>query len=419
MGRKFKSNKVLRRLARMFKRKRHHSKLNGPDDCTQLQAGPSFPLEIFELIIDFVWPDRQALFACSLTCKAWLHRSRHNLFYSIQLRRQEHLTQLSSMVEAEPRLGRIVRELFVVPYHMQSQLFGSFPFTLGGQLPNVNRLRIDIRRDYYPYVHPDFFCAFSRFSSITTLEIHRIQFPTFGDYVMLVCALPRLTSLSCWMVDWLKKTYDPALLKEHDGRLPLNHLSMRQMNWSAELADFLLAIASIADLQSLSTYFLGSQEVEHVNRLLETAGSSLRRFAIGLPPSSGLRSQNKLISPWDGHLPRLVHNTRLSTLQLDFDGGNDWASEFLPSISSSLISDVTVRWPPLPKPLKLKHYHCDKIDIALCLPQFKKLERVVFQVVGNFDIAFASACRVEILSRFPLLAARNIVEVEIVTADDS
>lgn len=263
---------------------------------------PELPLDVYELIIDFVWPDRDALLACALTCRAWYARSRANLFYRVELYNLAQLSQYSAQLAADARVGHALRELYVTPYHAQSQLLGEFPFALAGKLPAVSRLRIDIRRDFYPYIAPGFHTALARFSSVTTLELWRVQFPTLGDFSALVCALPGLRSLACWMVDWVKKTYDAGALRDRKQCLKLHSLELRDMDWSDAFADWLFMAVTVQHLRKVSVLGVATKDVEYIEHLLEAAGSCVRSLDIGIVPRRSARPRTKTMSEWEGEV---------------------------------------------------------------------------------------------------------------------
>ena len=297
--------KILKRLARALKPKHkcaapEPKPAPTPAPSRRMAQLPELPLDVYELIIDFVWPDRDALLACALTCRAWYARSRSNLFYRVELYNLAQLSQYSTRLAADARVGHALRELYVTPYHAQSQLLGEFPFVLAGQLPAVSRLRIDIRRDFYPYIAPDFHSALARFSSVTTLELWRVQFPTLGDFSALVCALPGLRSLALWMVDWVKKTYDEGALRERKQCLRLHSLELRDMEWSEAFADWLFMAVTVRDLRNVSVMGVATKDVEYIEHLLEAAGSSVRCLDIGIVPRRSARPRTKTMSEWEG-----------------------------------------------------------------------------------------------------------------------
>jgi len=421
-------SKLLRRLARALKPKHKCHPCTAPTTSTTYTTPttpnfttmpsppvPELPLEVYELIIDLVWPDRETLLACALTCRAWHERSRHNLFARIELCNFDQLSRYTAQLAADPGLGATLRELFVTPYYSQSQLFGTFPFELAGKLSRVERLRVDIRRDFYPYIHPDFYPAFARFASVTTLELRRIQFPTLNDFSTLVCSLPRLTSLSCWMVDWVKKTYDVQALRDCKQCLKLKSLSVRDMEWSSAFADWLFMAATVQNLETICVSAIGPGDAEHVERLLTAAGSSLRRLEIGVAPRGASRRKNKSVSEWEGDAgmyPRLVHNTSLSSLCLFLDTKSEWVPGLLSQINSPSIRDITVQLPRLRKPGKMKHIRFDALDSILSQPQFDGVRRLVVECDAGVDTPTQmDAYDVEVSTRLPLSCARRIVSV--------
>lgn len=300
--------KILKRLARALKPK-HKCDAPAPKSTpasapqTRMTPFPELPLDVYDLIIDLVWPDRDTLLACALTCRAWHARSRANLFYRVELYNLAQLSHYSAQLAADARVGYALRELYVTPYHSQSQLLGAFPFELaaaGRRLPALTRLRVDIRRDFYPYIHPDFYPALASFAGVTTLELWRVQFPTLGDFAALVCALPGLRSLACWQVDWVRKTYDAGALRDRKQCLRLHSLELRDMDWSEAFADWLFMAVTVQDLRTVSMLGVATKDVEYIEHLLEAAGSSVRCLDIGIVTRRSARPRTKAMSEWEG-----------------------------------------------------------------------------------------------------------------------
>ncbi|KAL1941628.1 hypothetical protein VTO73DRAFT_7067 [Trametes versicolor] len=88
-------------------------------------ARAEMPTEVYEGIIDALWPDCGSLAQCALTCRAWLPRSRYNLYRRTTLRSQAQLSSFSqtlhnSPVGSEPRPADIVEELILWPMVLNS-----------------------------------------------------------------------------------------------------------------------------------------------------------------------------------------------------------------------------------------------------------------------------------------------------------
>ncbi|KAI0929376.1 hypothetical protein AcV7_010401 [Taiwanofungus camphoratus] len=105
----------------------------------------AFPTEIFELIIDVFWPNRQSLLACALTCRAWLPWSRFNICYDVQIANCDQLVAFLNLLRKEPHLGDIVRVLHlanVAKFTTQSRIIKLLPHLLLARLTNVTTLKI-------------------------------------------------------------------------------------------------------------------------------------------------------------------------------------------------------------------------------------------------------------------------------------
>ncbi|KAJ7289085.1 CNH domain-containing protein [Mycena rebaudengoi] len=76
----------------------HRSRWNVARSAVASHGLPPFPksvtdqisTELYELIIDRLWADKQTLLACSLVCRSWVPRSKHHLL-AFQFCRPEHL----------------------------------------------------------------------------------------------------------------------------------------------------------------------------------------------------------------------------------------------------------------------------------------------------------------------------------------
>ncbi|CCM05947.1 uncharacterized protein FIBRA_08186 [Fibroporia radiculosa] len=324
------------------------------------------------------------------------------------------------MLTSEPHIGSLVRQMLIVPHHGQGQVYGAFPFVLGEKLPQIEHLSLDLRRDYYPYVHPDFFQLLSGFSTVTSLDVHRIQFPSLNDFGLLICAFPRLTNLSCWMVSWTKKTYDAGTFKALDRRLSLRSLSLRDVRGMGEMVEWLLTVTSSLQLDTISLPTVSVRDVGPVGRLLDVVGASLRHLEIGIILRASPQLQTKAVTEWEGSVgtyPRLIRNTSLTSLQIDLQGTDSdkwasWASGLLLQTAPSCVSRITILIQIPSRPTKLKQSHCGSIDGVLSLPQFCNLRQVVFQYEDGTDAERLEWFRGALPTLFPLTCARNLVRLK-------
>ncbi|KAF9813680.1 hypothetical protein IEO21_05451 [Rhodonia placenta] len=414
--------KILRCVAQVFGRKRKQKQPRHDVTASTVSpaTSPGLPIELFELIIDFCRYDRPTLRACALTCRAWLPRSRYNMFHDVVLHSMKQLGYFSGLVAAEPRFGALVKSLHVAPYRGHGEAYATFPFVLGDKLSRLEHLSIDLRRDFYPCVHDNFLASLSCFSTVTSLALRRVQFPSFHDFALLLAAFPKLAHLHCWQVGWVRKSYDPRAFAHMDCRLRLSELTMRGVDWSEEMVDWLLAYTSPAALVRVRVPLLLPLDVEHVERLLLAAGHTLRHLEIGIVPLNSLAARHAQSKEGtDGHMgpfPRLLQNTCLESLHLNLYGGS-WAPGLLAQVASTQLRVLTIGVPTHARRRNVQHFDCCGVDRALALPQFAGLEHVVFEYDKGAEEEWNSKLCEEILPRFPIARAKSLVQCRGVKRD--
>lgn len=180
-----------------------------------------FPTEIYEHIIDAVghsWKPHRTLRSCALTCRAWLPRSRMNIFRSMSFASvgAEGIHKFSQILDNAPHLQLLVEEVKV---SMSDHPLGARPQTreaieilpiiLWGKLPVLRALRLSaINRNTAPLaLHRLFFPCLSQFSTITTLTLYHVTYSRFGDFAQMLRALRNLRNLECGQVRWLAWSY--------------------------------------------------------------------------------------------------------------------------------------------------------------------------------------------------------------------
>ena len=176
-----------------------------------------FPTEIYERIIDFVGEWRRpyrTLRSCSLTCWAWVPRSRLNLFRCISFAStgSEGIHRFARLLDEAAHLQLLIQE---VKISMGDHPVGAGPQTrealeilpilLYGKLPTLRTLRLSaINRHALPLsLHPSFFPSLAQFRTVTTLVLYHVTFARSADFVRTVASLPRLRTLECGYVEWL------------------------------------------------------------------------------------------------------------------------------------------------------------------------------------------------------------------------
>ncbi|TBU23201.1 hypothetical protein BD311DRAFT_94547 [Dichomitus squalens] len=166
---------------------------------------PSLPTETEENIIDLLWDDVHALRSCSLTCRAWLPRSRLHLLYAIILRNREHLIALQDILEKYPARRLLVHSVTTAPKPRKSSprsLIEVFLLALLMQLSNLRCWKISqtttkvIKRREALSFHRTTLTRL-RYSSIDELHLTSIRLASCTEFIRLILALPRLRKLYC------------------------------------------------------------------------------------------------------------------------------------------------------------------------------------------------------------------------------
>ncbi len=159
----------------------------------------SIPIEIQEIAIDVLHDDPSSLRACALVCHAWLPRSRLNLFRSISLHPGRSLDNLFDLFQEKPFIRSFVEQISVSLRRGDEStptLFETIPIRLITELPNIRAFtfRDESRGATPPYIsfRPLALACFKQYSSVETLHIGPLVFPTCSHLVRLVAAFPSL-----------------------------------------------------------------------------------------------------------------------------------------------------------------------------------------------------------------------------------
>lgn len=113
--------------------------------------GPIFPPEISDMFIDALGEDydHATLAACSLTCHAWVHRSRFHIHSSVRIDSSSNFSRLKELYSPERGLANYVRSLSIDACDMQADgLPAPHPWIAGNiallkDFTKVKRLALD------------------------------------------------------------------------------------------------------------------------------------------------------------------------------------------------------------------------------------------------------------------------------------
>ncbi|EPT01914.1 hypothetical protein FOMPIDRAFT_1048506 [Fomitopsis schrenkii] len=159
---------------------------------------PTFPHELTERIVDFLWDEPLDIVRCLLVCHAWYHAARHHVNDVGSIRSNTALRSLAHILVGKrmPRYGKIIFTLSLSE-HASSPYVHTFPMLVPGSLcPNVDRLditNIDWAAQVTP--HREFFAYLSFYTSIRELTLARCRFRSIEQLNKLVDSLPSLDTL--------------------------------------------------------------------------------------------------------------------------------------------------------------------------------------------------------------------------------
>ncbi|KAJ7766776.1 hypothetical protein B0H16DRAFT_1522448 [Mycena metata] len=155
------------------------------------------PPELQEYIIAQLGDDKHALSECSLVCSHWSVATRYHLFQHTTIRLNRKNFQQFCELLATQRLNVYIARL-QLETHDRTLQFNHDLHRLTG-LPSLKYLRLEFRQNN---LLPQFFTACAaNFQSVTDLELFRMYFDSFGQFMHLLDTLPLLRRLSVTAVN--------------------------------------------------------------------------------------------------------------------------------------------------------------------------------------------------------------------------
>ena len=249
------------------------------------------PTELCELVIDEV-DDKITLHATSLVCKAWLARSRYNLFRVVELLLEAHLDRLLELLTDTPQVAPFIKEIVI----SENSLIAFFrpPLSIVSRLPNslsrhpsVKPETLTVHRQMWTPTHydPDYLSGLSRYSSITSLDLFDVTFDTEAGFSIVLRALRSLRSLSVSSVD-CQHTLHPDSLAAVGTVLPLlttlrvdSSYQTNAINWLLQHNTF-PAVKNAEILYALSA--LIGEDRQGLSPFWESTGSTLEHLTLAI-----------------------------------------------------------------------------------------------------------------------------------------
>ncbi|PCH43207.1 hypothetical protein WOLCODRAFT_74016 [Wolfiporia cocos MD-104 SS10] len=245
------------------------------------------PIEICEAVIDCVWNDctdrrvrRRTLLACALTCKSWLIRSRRYLFREISLRSSAQLHSFSELLGKVDFINDYVKEVEIT----DPQVLLSFASVLARKLTGVESLIITHRHaQLFAMVQPLTFAPLPDFVAISSLQVQHVVFANFTDFERLLCALPRLSRLSCIDVMWNTGSHNPLISSRKAPCLRSLELELCPLQ---KIISWIIAVNATSALERIILPFVTAEELEWVGQLLAHTQATLQHLTLVCHDSS-------------------------------------------------------------------------------------------------------------------------------------
>lgn len=203
------------------------------------------PIEIHERVIDAVRTNYTTLLQCALTCRAWLPRSRYNLFCRPILRSVVQLSLFLRTLRNHPPSGleplptEITEELTLAPAAptVPPTFVHSACALLAGFVPRLKKLNIvfspsqcrNFRYGNRLDLPPRMIAYIAQFPALTHLTFRDIELTSFMALARLIVALPSLSALALCNVSWPKVSLIPSTSPfTQRNWLKLEHIMVRR-----------------------------------------------------------------------------------------------------------------------------------------------------------------------------------------------
>ena len=178
-----------------------------------MPAESTFPLEIYEHILDFVGADidlcgwKRTLASASLVCHGWHPRSRALLFRVLRfVTTEDALLRYRFHLAAAPHLATYVEEIRIVHEPEESRLLEAFPRSLGIYFPHLRAVFVRLQTSHVLDMHRFFCLPSARVRSVTTLEYDYICIQNTSELEGLLFPYPNVRVLTLHLVWWEDNT---------------------------------------------------------------------------------------------------------------------------------------------------------------------------------------------------------------------
>ncbi len=196
------------------------------------KPGMGIPCELWNHIINFLELEPYPLLACCLTCRSFWGHTHYKLI---------KLSSLSLFLDKYTDINRLVDEVRTIPGRAQTirefslsgkpaLAFSIVSHRLASQLVNLSTFHLSYISEVPDVPSSTWFLYGRAFSSVASLHLHAVQFPSFMDFVRLVTSFHALQSLRLDSISCVHPGTPPNTLRSPRKLKPLEHFELQNMN---------------------------------------------------------------------------------------------------------------------------------------------------------------------------------------------
>ncbi|PCH36473.1 hypothetical protein WOLCODRAFT_146283 [Wolfiporia cocos MD-104 SS10] len=387
------------------------------------------PQEVVDMIIDELGStyQRATLYACSLTCRAWVHRCRMHIHSAIRIDHTSHINRLIELYATPTSsLAPYVRSLSIdacvdgIPAKKHDWIDTSRPLLRA--LTRIERLSLDgiawpdleletreILLDHYG-------------ESIRDLWVATCDFRKASHLVALLEAFPRVQSVRMEGSSWEEPGWDK--FDQTDTTLRLHWLDVGDLCNPPSLVARWARRHRAISIENLH-FSWGSEDPDILGQLLRSAGDSVKLLSLTLDDTFGEWITGEDAKRTTQEILDLSHNRELRTFRfvarLEGCGPTDvsWISDLLSQLISPHLTLISI-YMEMPSHGHLETVDWGKIDTALSGGRLRDLKTVdlctSLQLVnpsssGDGGVSQDSSSPVPLIELLPMLNKRGVLQI--------
>ncbi|KAI0646126.1 hypothetical protein C8Q79DRAFT_648081 [Trametes meyenii] len=377
------------------------------------------PIELFEHAIDSLG-DKRSLKATSLVCKAWLPRSRVNLFRTVELGIPLHLDHFMQLLSHAPHIAEYVEEIDISENSLLAVLrptmsiVSRLPLLLTAY-PLVRPLRMAVHNQLWlpTRYNPDYLHTLSQLSSVRSLDLFDVTFATIADFSLVLRALPYLKTLSAKHLD-CQRQLDADTAANIGSTVPSLTTLRIVSTYPTSAIDWLVQYNSFPSLRDVEcSYELSTNDsTQGLGAFWDNIGATLETLSISISKrSAGIRFPL-------GVIERQLDLSSSEVLRaLRFDCRHErgvapdwtWLSWLLSRLTCRTLSSIALVFQSSTHALASVHGFAEELDRILAYSSFSDGLNVVafeFDFRDPFD-----PDEKQLLELFPALLLRGILRV--------